>query len=130
MYVWSSGWQFGIFWSMSMSLEITEKKFNSIDNTYIPRESLCMGGSRWGREDPPPLENHTWLFFYYFFRKSGTDTLQEANEPGGSNCFSRDVNTVNPALSGNTIRRPKIGFQVRLSLNEGLFIAECSKRAS
>ena len=70
------------------------KKFNSIDNTYIARESFRMGGSSGGGGgggDPPPLENHKWL---NVFRKSSTDTLQGANEPGGSNCFSRDVNIV------------------------------------
>ena len=37
------------------------------------------------------------------------------------------VFTVEPVLSGRSKRRPKIGFQDQLSLNECQSIAECSK---
>ena len=37
----------------------------------------------------------------------------------GSLCYQVHDNVVNPVLSGHSKRRPKIGYQDRLSLNEG-----------
>ena len=83
-----------------------------------------MGGSSGGggREDPPLLENHKWL---NVFRKFGKDTFQGANEPGGSNCFSRDVNTVKTTLSGQK-EDQKLDFNADYRLMQVKSIAECS----